>query len=402
MNFLKASWRGVPFGVLDHGLDGGRRTVTHEFPQRDVPFTEDFGLRAEAFSLNAFVLDDTPGSRDALIAACRGKGVGTLVHPWLGTMDLYMTSWSLREAFEGQRESSFTLSFVQVGEAVYPAPIVNPGPVVAQAATKAIIRAAERMKDVKYSHQAKAVQDATTTAVTAVSDQVKTAGQKAARPRAFEGQDALDKIASASSFVRDCTNVVNGLSDPRSLAFSLSDVIFRVAGLGMSSIEAYVAYKRLFSNVSALFGAMRFNDTPKGRLIRSNAYLLRDLTNSAVLGSLAFAAVEADWRTYQAAYASRSEIASMFDSAMTLVEDDDLFAGLQDVRTQALLAIPAADELLLNVVRIPVAEPCPSLVLSYDLMAGSVDEDTIVSRNRIRNPWFCPNGLAALEIEVLR
>ena len=52
----KASFRGVEFGVTDAEGEGGRRTVTHEFPQRDLPYVEDMGLATAKFTLQAFVL----------------------------------------------------------------------------------------------------------------------------------------------------------------------------------------------------------------------------------------------------------------------------------------------------------------------------------------------------------
>ena len=39
----KASFRGVPFEVTSASLTAGRRTVVHEYPQRDKPYVEDLG-----------------------------------------------------------------------------------------------------------------------------------------------------------------------------------------------------------------------------------------------------------------------------------------------------------------------------------------------------------------------
>ena len=43
MRLRAASFRGVPFGVTADESEGGRRTVTHEFPQRETPYVEDLG-----------------------------------------------------------------------------------------------------------------------------------------------------------------------------------------------------------------------------------------------------------------------------------------------------------------------------------------------------------------------
>ena len=84
-----ASFRGVPFVVDVAAGEGGRRIVTHEFPLRDQPYTEDLGRAAQRHRIRAFVIgDDYQDKRDALLAACQDKNTaGTLVHPFLGDLD---------------------------------------------------------------------------------------------------------------------------------------------------------------------------------------------------------------------------------------------------------------------------------------------------------------------------
>ncbi|HCS4673821.1 TPA: DNA circularization N-terminal domain-containing protein, partial [Escherichia coli] len=38
-----ASFRGVPFKVEEESAGAGRRVETHEYPNRDKPYTEDLG-----------------------------------------------------------------------------------------------------------------------------------------------------------------------------------------------------------------------------------------------------------------------------------------------------------------------------------------------------------------------
>nr|MDM8590005.1 DNA circularization N-terminal domain-containing protein [Escherichia coli] len=38
-----ASFRGVPFKVEEESTGTGRRVETHEYPNRDKPYTEDLG-----------------------------------------------------------------------------------------------------------------------------------------------------------------------------------------------------------------------------------------------------------------------------------------------------------------------------------------------------------------------
>ena len=99
---LPASFAGVPFYMSHGGGLGGRRLLTHEFPLRDTPYTEDLGRLPRRFRLTAYVVDDAYGSyldyRDALIAACEAPGAATLVHPTFGALSCRagVLTWSER------------------------------------------------------------------------------------------------------------------------------------------------------------------------------------------------------------------------------------------------------------------------------------------------------------------
>jgi prophage DNA circulation protein len=88
-----ASFRGVPFGVLDASDGRGRNTVIHEFPLRDKVYVEDLGRAQRTVRLTAFVVGpDYAARRDALTAALEEEGPGTLVHPWLGSLTVSLVS----------------------------------------------------------------------------------------------------------------------------------------------------------------------------------------------------------------------------------------------------------------------------------------------------------------------
>ncbi|HGW7256049.1 TPA: DNA circularization N-terminal domain-containing protein, partial [Escherichia coli] len=84
---LEASFRGVPFKVEEESAGTGRRVETHEYPNRDKPYTEDLGKVTFRPSITAYVVgDDCFDQRDRLIDALNKPGPGTLVHPTYGEM----------------------------------------------------------------------------------------------------------------------------------------------------------------------------------------------------------------------------------------------------------------------------------------------------------------------------
>ena len=122
-----ATFRGVEFKTVDADLKVGRRTVLHEYPQRDVPYTEDLGRRARQFVVEAYVLgSDYVAQRDALIEALEAAGPGELVHPRWGTLQVaVLDAVSVKESPSQNGKASFSITFVEHGENKFPQPTAN-------------------------------------------------------------------------------------------------------------------------------------------------------------------------------------------------------------------------------------------------------------------------------------
>jgi prophage DNA circulation protein len=126
-----ASFRGVPFDVDTGDLTTGRRNQTHQYPGRDVPYTEDLGRGARKVSIEAFLVgDDYMERRDKLLAAVEQGGSGELVHPWHGRMMLDVDGESAVRVRYGAREGRYcaiTVNFVESGSKSFPAATDAPG-----------------------------------------------------------------------------------------------------------------------------------------------------------------------------------------------------------------------------------------------------------------------------------
>ena len=115
---LPASFRGVPFQVESHEESGGRRAAVHEFPFREIPQTEDLGGVARRYTIEAYLIgDDYDLDRDALREAVfETKGFGTLVHPYLGSLQVQaVEGCSFHESRLTGRMCTARLVFVQSG-----------------------------------------------------------------------------------------------------------------------------------------------------------------------------------------------------------------------------------------------------------------------------------------------
>ena len=119
---VDASFRGVPFKTEDEGAPVGRRVETHEYPNRDKPYTEDLGRVTFRPSITAYVIgDDCFDQRDRLIEALNKPGPGALIHPTFGELSVCVDG-EIRVSTtrtEG-RMVRFDLRFVEAGELAYP------------------------------------------------------------------------------------------------------------------------------------------------------------------------------------------------------------------------------------------------------------------------------------------
>lgn len=92
------SFNGASFLIESTSVQGGRKTIVHEFPNQDTRYVEDLGLLNETIQLNVTVpTADYYGSRDSIKAALEFEGYGTLIHPYYGVRNAICQSYQINE-----------------------------------------------------------------------------------------------------------------------------------------------------------------------------------------------------------------------------------------------------------------------------------------------------------------
>jgi prophage DNA circulation protein len=128
--WLPASFRGKPFFAEMTSRDNGRRIITHEFPKKEQPYSEDMGRKAKTFSIRAycitypFTMDGDKGGlynvdyrvvRDALLAALEKIGPGTLVLSTIPQENVVVTRYRLSEEDRFGGYCTFDIEFAEYG-----------------------------------------------------------------------------------------------------------------------------------------------------------------------------------------------------------------------------------------------------------------------------------------------
>lgn len=118
---IPASWRGIPFSILNEEVTHGRRTALHQYPFRDESYNEDLGLGPRRFTFSGFLIgDDVLSQADALDAAVDTPNAGTLIHPALGQIFASLVSFTRRTTFDRGRVIDVQLAFVEQGSLLFP------------------------------------------------------------------------------------------------------------------------------------------------------------------------------------------------------------------------------------------------------------------------------------------
>lgn len=360
-NLREASFRGISFFVPSHELSGGRRLVTHEYPLRDEPYTEDLGLKAKRFSVEAYVVgDDYMNARDSLIEALNKNGEGELVHPYLGSITVQCDSYSMNESDSEGRMARFSMQFVESGESKYPSESNDYIADAEEAAGALDDAAAESFAD---SFDVSSLPEFIS--LDALKDL-----------NAFFGKIGLD-IANVQSFFSTPLSLARSIQGLFSI-FTDGDRSFKQSAATVIQLGAYGDYKT--SSRAILETA----------LIRNHNAII-SLIREAAAAEAVRCAVAADYETRDDAEMILKKITGVLDDEMDRTQDTKLYIAQSALRAEAVLALPF--DKLPEVVHRQINRPLPSLVLAYETYGDALRADELVARNCIIHPGFVSGGL---------
>ena len=407
-----ASFRGVPFEVEASGITVGRRTVVHEYPQRDRPYVEDMGRATRNITLQCFVVgSDYLEQAQALMHELEEPGPGTLIHPWLGEMEVTITSVSELQFDQGLGVASVTITATEAGDLEFPA-------VTADEDTEAL----EAADAVEKSAVDKFCEDFD---LSTINDWVDSA---------LEGSllDALNFV-SAGDFGKlfDYAEGVANLADKAMALLSTDPKIFatRLAGaLGLSrwatTVSAWRGVAKSLKNLckhDKLKARTKAYAERKGepmsdvtrQVMKSQAAietLVRQLLIAQMVGVSTLVATSKDvsspdgeedtrttTRSYDEIVELRDELCQVLDDELLMEESDEMYQPLDEARTAIFDVLTHKADALQHVVIVKPDDVFPAVVLAYDYHDDADRDLEIARRNSVEHEGFCP----ASELRVL-
>lgn len=407
-----ASFRGVAFEVEASGITVGRRTVVHEYPQRDRPYVEDMGRATRNITLQCFVVgSDYLEQAQALMHELEEPGPGTLIHPWLGEMEVTITSVSELLFDQGLGVASVTITATEAGDLEFPA-------VTADEDTEAL----EAADAVEKSAVDKFCEDFD---LSTINDWIDSA---------LEGSllDALNFVSAGDlGKLFDYAEGVANLADKAMDLLSTDPKIFatRLAGaLGLSrwatTVSAWRGVAKSLKNLcrhDKLKARTKAYAERKGepmsdvtrQVMKSQAAietLVRQLLIAQMVGVSTLVATskdvsspdgEEDMRTTTRSYDEivelRDELCQVLDDELLMEENDEMYQVLDEARTAIFDVLTHKADALQHVVIVKPDDVFPAVVLAYDYHDDADRDLEITRRNGVEHEGFCP----ASELRVL-
>lgn len=358
------TFRGIACHYRRASTQRGRRLVVHEYPHRDDADVEDLGRRNRKFRLDLFLLDSqAPGTlnarRDELINALEKPGPGTLVHPFYGSVAVYVERF--RDAYSTREGGLVRVSATFVEAAAERAPnAATDTRVQLRNATDALALAAKADFVLHFITQD-------------WPEYVRTSARNAI-------EAALGVLGI------DAATVLHVLAD-------IADVVALADGLfgGRDYLrEAGWPAIRDVRDFGVTLPTHR-TDVPSGRQQNRNRQAVIDTVQLIMISSALDVIANTEFASYDDAIVLRDTVLTEIDDAL-LTATDAVYRTLITARDALVIDIVERAGPLAHLRDYTTRQTLPAMVLAWTLYADAERGADIVRRNNVPNPDFIPGG----------
>lgn len=404
---LRGSYRGVEFHVERADTTAGRRWLVHEYPRRDVPYTEDMGRRAKEWRLSLFVAgEDYDQQRDRLMEALDAPGAATLVHPYMGTMSAVATDVRLSESTREGGVCVFEVTFTESGLQLQPGTTVDTRREVGQAAD-----ACQAATEADFADRW-SIEGLTGWSLTAIERDLSTV---IGGLNGFVGGIA-DEIASVIRFPINIVGILLGGYN------RLRNAVMRP----IKALDLYSGGTILSSSGDGDAGRLRLPPGTPGRAVRmlldastagdaltppaadtpesiqrgNNILAAQQLNGRLAAITAARVVAETDWLSRQDAEAAGRNALALIDRQLqtSAAIEDNAYNTLAALRAALATDLRARATALPNMTTFTPQATLPAVVVAHRLYGDATRADEICVRNNIRHPGALRGGMT---LEVL-
>ncbi len=416
LQLRKGSFRGVGFDIEGHELSGGRRIASHEFPYKDLAYTEDLGKKQRTFSLNLFIVGSNYfASRNALIEALEAPGPGILVHPYLnGNKNVVVDSYSQSEKMSDGGLTTFTVTFRETGNKPEPVGVADYKSLISDAASRLQAAAATDFLDfnvdgapsfvfasaISLINSAAAVLQKTTTGIPGSPSAL---AELSYSVRNLKGS-AAELLRKPESLANSIVGSIKSLTSILNLDGLLPEdndgkVIVKAEQAVLDSTQGSLM-RGAFSGFLEFYKTLpvTYDTTQSRKTEKQNQELFQRLVTLSAISELASVSSDTSYGSTAEALAQRDLlISSLEDILFSDTVSDDTYGAVQDLQAAISRAIPDPLGETPRLSLIPLYQVTPTLSIVYDLYESLDLENDVILRNNISHPGFI-SPVAPLEV----
>ncbi|MGF6392171.1 DNA circularization protein [Pseudomonas plecoglossicida] len=403
-SLLPASFRGVAFEVEQASMPTGQRGQLHEFVQRDDPFFEQLGKRAQPHKLTAFVIGpDCFERRDKLLEALEKPGAGELVHPWLGRMLVKAGSCEVSHERREGGMVRFDLEMHPDQPRKYPSAKPN----TQQQAAKA----SEGLLDAALGRYSTAMDKIDTARINLNSLRNSVSGVFASVQQHFS--PIATAVNGVAGFVQAIVNAPDSLSAMFNSYFSSSGGgLFSLSSSDSSNYRSSLsAASQQVESALAIDSIAPAGGADTSAAAQTTANLVQDTLLVQVGKIVSDLPVAPAAEPLASVPPLDQQVQKPVERAEVPVADDVLqlrddlneaiwqaslkadhyhYQALTEVRHAVSAHLTAVAESGVRLIEVTPAQNLPALVLAYRRFGDATRENEVVQRNRIRHPGFVP------------
>jgi prophage DNA circulation protein len=384
-----ASFRGVEFYVDSDDMVGGRRTVVHEYPNRETALVEDTGGAAKEMSFDGYVLgSDYLDKRDALLDALDTSGAGQLVHPLYKVRNVQSGKYSVRILKSEGGIARFSLQFTETDDPQYPVATSDAKTAVGDSADAAApVAGVELVESLDVSGLPQWAVDKT-------KEVMALATQQMAKAMAFldAADEQLSIILKGIAFIETSAEAL--IRAPSAAVGDIQAVFNQITGSSASAKSKSDFFDAFYTGFST---TPEQTTTDTRKKVEANRLALDSYFHQLALIQFSKIAPFQSFDSISDAEIIRDKLGGYLDAEAESASDD-IYYVLTAIRADLMRAIPDQSARLPNIVTKTLAETTPAVVLAYRFYADAERDSEIVARNKIGHPGFVGGGVP---IEVL-
>jgi len=390
-----ASFRNVNFYTESHSFSGSRNIVTYEFPGSEDFATDDLGKKVNSYSISAYIFgDDYMSQRDALLSAVQEPGSGSLVHTYLGNLEVFCSTWSLSENDQEGRFAKIDLTFIPVGTTQIEN-VTNNGNTFIENQVSSIKTFLNNnfSAGIQILNVPEFVRNGVTNRIvdfgTLVNDELGALYNETAVLIDYVQQQNYANLFYSLS---DLANpIISTGADVINQVQNIFDLVNIVSNDGNSA-------RRIFKNIRNL-SYIPAPEITNNRIIENqNAAVTKNYLQINAVINEALALTNIEFESLDEANAARDDVIAQINYLQENSLFGDEYQQLQELKNLLIEYIPDENQKLANLQTIVIADTEPVILTSYRLYGNTDKVEDITKRNKLVHAGFIPR---AKQLQVL-